>query len=122
EDHAFAEAFRQNNPSPLKELYALTAPHSARRIPSGFLIITSQLESAPTAMTSAVATATPSRLTEGIKCQFIFKACSLTAQVSAIAADEPSAPASSPRAPYSTSRVLMISFLLAPSVLRMADS
>src|SRR5262245_2985113 len=37
--------------------------HSARKIPSGFLIITSQLESAPTAITSAVATATPSRLT-----------------------------------------------------------
>ena len=61
-------------------------------MPSGFLTITSQLDSAPTAITSAAATTTPSRLTDGMKCQSIFKACLLTAHVSAIAADEPSAP------------------------------
>src|SRR5215510_14795972 len=96
--------------------------YSARRIPSGFLTITSQLDSAPTAITSAADTTTPSRLTEGMKCQSIFKACLLIAHVNAIAADDPSAPASSPRTPYSTSSVATINFFFAPSVLRIGDS
>ena len=55
------------------------------------MIITSQLESAPTAMTSAVATSTPIRLTEGMNCQFSFSACSL------MAAADPRPPGSSPK-------------------------
>src|SRR5262245_6717845 len=53
--------------------------HSARKMPSGFFVITSQLESAPTAATSNSVAAAPRRLTEGTGCQGSSSAYLLTA-------------------------------------------
>ena len=75
--------------------------HSARKMPSGFFIITSQLDSTPTATTSSSVNAIPIKLTDGSSCQAIFISYLQNAHVSPIAAAEPINPASSPNTPYS---------------------
>src|SRR5215510_8370419 len=75
--------------------------YSARRMLSGFFIITSQLERTPTTVTRSRVAATPIRLTEGIGYQGILILYLLISHVSAIAAAEPVRPASNPSTPYS---------------------
>src|SRR5262245_14221821 len=75
--------------------------HSARRMPSGFFVITSQLDSTPTAATRSSVNAIPTPLTEGLSCQSIFISYLQNAHVSPMAAAEPIDPASSPNTPYS---------------------
>src|SRR5262249_35395550 len=75
--------------------------HSARKIPSGFFVMTSQLDSTPTAATRSSVNTTPTPLTEGLSCQSIFISYLQNAHVSPMAAAEPIDPASSPNTPYS---------------------
>src|SRR5215470_18985471 len=96
--------------------------HSARRMPSGFFVITSQLDSAPTTATSSRVNATPAPLTAGLNCQSIFISYLQKAHVRPTAAAEPIEPASSPNKPYSIRVMQTISFFVAPSVFRMAAS